>query len=53
MQNSKNKKALFSYFRKYFMNSCRSIISDLFYGIIYTKYQCQNYNTSFYNYQLL
>jgi len=48
----KNKKAIFSYFSKKFMNSCRSIISDLFYGIIYTKNQCQNCNTSFYNYQL-
>ena len=48
----KNKKALFSYFRTFFMNSYRSIISDLFYGIIYSKIQCQNCNTTFYNYQL-
>lgn len=48
----KNKKVLFSYFKTFFMNSYRSIISDLFYGIIYSKYQCQNCNRTFYNYQL-
>jgi ubiquitin carboxyl-terminal hydrolase 4/11/15 len=48
----KNKKALFNYFRTFFMNSYRSIISDLFYGIIYSKFQCQNCKTTFYNYKL-
>ena len=48
----KNKKMMFDYFSKYFMNNYRSIISDLFFGIIYTKSDCFSCGTSVYNYQL-
>ena len=47
----KNKKLMFEYFSKYFMNNNRSIISDLFFGIIYTKSDCLC-GASIYNYQL-
>ena len=48
----KNKKLMFEHFSKYFMNNFRSIISDLFFGIIYTKSDCSLCGTSIYNYQL-
>ena len=48
----KNKKLMFEYFSKYFMNNYRSIISDLFFGIIYTKSECFSCRASIYNYQL-
>jgi len=48
----KNKKLVFEYFSKYFMNHYRSIISDLFFGIIYTKSDCFFCGSSIYNYQL-
>ena len=48
----KNKKLMFEFFSQYFMNNYRSIISDLFFGIIYTKSDCFSCGTSIYNYQL-
>jgi len=48
----KNKKLMFEYFSKYFMNNNRSIISDLFFGIIYTKSDCLHCGISVYIYQL-
>ena len=48
----KNKKLVFKYFRQNFMNNYRSIISGLFFGIIYIKAQCNFCQTVLYKYQL-
>jgi len=48
----KNKKLVFNYFKQYFMNNYRSIISGLFCGMIYTRTQCNFCQTVLYNYQL-
>ena len=48
----KNKKLMFNYFRQNFMNNYRSIISGLFFGMIYIKTQCSFCQTALYNYQL-
>ncbi len=45
-----NKKIMFKNFSKFFINNYRSIISGLFFGIFYTKTQC-NKGHIFYNYQ--
>lgn len=46
-----NKYLMFNCFKNYFMDNYRSIISDLFYGIIYTKSQCNFCGVTLYNYQ--
>ena len=48
----KNKKLVFNYFRQNFMNNYRSIISGLFFGMIYIKTKCNICQTVLYNYQL-
>ena len=48
----KNKKLMFNYFRQNFMKNYRSIISGLFFGMIYIKTQCSFCQTALYNYQL-
>lgn len=48
----KNKKLMFNNFRNNFMNNYRSIISDLFFGIIYSKSECNFCKINLYNYEL-
>jgi len=48
-----NKKAMLNYFVQHFENNYRSIISELFYGLIYNQTQCQFCKTIIYNYQTM
>jgi len=50
-QDQRNKQLMFKIFAKDFMNSNKSIISDLFYGVNYNITQCGFCNTQSFNYQ--
>ena len=47
-----NEKKMFKLFVKNFQAKCHSIISDLFYGVIKIKNQCQNCNNIKYEFQI-
>ena len=47
----KNKKLMFEKFTKNFIKNYRSVISGLFFGLFYTKTECQFCHSNFYNYQ--
>ena len=48
-----NKKIMLNSFVQHFENNYRSIISELFYGLIYNQTQCQFCKTIIYNYQTM
>jgi ubiquitin C-terminal hydrolase len=50
-QDQRNKQLMFQIFAQDFMNSNKSIISDLFYGVNYNITQCGFCNTQSFNYQ--
>ena len=50
-QDQKNQQFMFELFQKDFVNSNKSIISDLFYGVNYNIIQCQGCGVKSYNYQ--
>ena len=50
-QDQKNQQFMFELFQKDFVNSNKSIISDLFYGVNYNVIQCQGCHVKSYNYQ--
>lgn len=51
VNEQKDKKLMFKLFSKFFMNNYRSVISGLFYGIMYTISECRYCNVKLYNYQ--
>ena len=51
-EEQKDKKIMFNNFINNFNNSHKSIISDLFFGINYNKYNCLNCKTITYNFQI-
>ena len=49
--DKRNKQLMFQLFTEDFINSNRSIISDLFYGVNYNIFRCTNCNSISYEYQ--
>ena len=52
IKTQENKKLTFNNFRNFFVNNYRSIITDLFFGIMYTESQCNSCKVKLYNYQV-
>ena len=52
INTQENKKLTFNNFRNFFVNNYRSIITDLFFGIMYTESQCNSCKVKLYNYQV-
>ena len=50
-QDQRNKQLMFKIFTQDFVNTNKSIISDLFYGVNYNTIQCQGCFTKSYNFQ--
>ena len=50
--SQENELLMFNYFKQSYYQENKSIISDLFYGINGTKYECKSCHTNKYNYQI-